>query len=273
MTCIDQVWSEKICFYIVNHIERIREKWARGEVCIGTNVTLSDSTVIELMGEVGFDIVWIDMEHSSMTLEHAINHVRTCRGVGLAPFIRVPSNDPVVVKPFLEMHPAGIIMPRISNLADAEQAVRSCRYPPRGVRGFGPIRGVRFSARDTEDYIAKVDSEILVILQIEHIDAVNQIDEILQIPGVDSIVPGPMDLSGTMGLLGQMDHPDVVAALQRMLDTAIARGVPMGQSIGPDPDVLRHWIKGGVSWICTAGDWHLLYPAARKLYELMSSMR
>ena len=256
----------------MNQLEKIRDKWARGEVCIGTNVTLTDSTVIELLGEVGFDIVWIDMEHSSMSLDNALNHVRTCRGVGMAPFIRVPSNDPVVVKPFLEMHPAGIVVPRISSLEDAEQAVQSCRYPPRGVRGFGPIRGVRYSARDTQDYLAKVDSEILVILQIEHIDAVNQIDEILQIPGVDSIVPGPMDLSGTMGLLGQTGHPDVIAAIQRMLDAALARGVPMGQSIGPDPEVLRHWIEGGVSWICSGGDWHLLYPAARNLYELMSSM-
>ena len=256
----------------MNQLEKIRDKWARGEVCIGTNVTLSDSTVVELLGEVGFDIVWIDMEHSAMTLDHCLNHVRTCRGVGVAPFIRVPSNDPVVVKPFLEMHPAGIIMPRISNVADAEQAVRSCRYPPRGVRGFGPIRGVRFSARSTEDYLANVDAEILVILQIEHIDAVNQIEEILRIPGVDSIVPGPMDLSGTMGLLGQPGHPDVVAAIQRMLDAARAAGVPMGQSIGPDPEALRHWIDGGVSWLCSGGDWHLLYPAARELHEIMSSM-
>jgi len=256
----------------VNQLEKIRDKWARGEVCIGTNATLTDSTVIELLGEVGFDIVWIDMEHSAMTLEHALNHVRACRGVGMAPFIRVPSNDPVVVKPFLEMHPAGIIMPRIESVADAEQAVKSCRYPPRGVRGFSPNRGVRFTARDTDDYLSKVDSEILVILQIEHIDAVNQIDQILDIPGVDSIVPGPFDLSGTMGLLGQTGHPEVVAAMQRMLDVARAKGIPMGQSIGPNPDVLRHWIDGGISWICSGGDWYLMYQSAEKLRALMSSM-
>lgn len=255
----------------VNQIEIIRDKWARREICIGTNVALADSTVIELFGEVGFDIVWIDMEHSSMSLDDALNHVRTCRGVGMAPFIRVPSNDPVVVKPFLEMHPAGIIMPRISSVEDAEQAVQSCRYPPRGVRGFGPIRGVRFSAREIEDYLVKVNSEIMVILQIEHINAVNQINEILEIPGIDSIVPGPMDLSGTMGLLGNPGHPDVVSAIQKMLDAAQDRNIPMGQSIGPKPEDLRYWIERGISWICSSGDWHLLYPAAKKLRELMLS--
>lgn len=255
---------------IVNQLERLRDKWARGETCLGINVTLTDSTVVELFGEAGFDIVWIDMEHSSMGLEHAVSHVRACRAAGMAPFIRVPSNDPVVVKPFLEMHPAGVIMPRIGSVEDAELAVQGCRYPPHGIRGFGPNRGVRFGARSVPDYLAAVDDEILTILQIEHIDAVERIDEILQIPGVDSIVPGPMDLSGTMGLLGQTGHPDVVAAMQRMLDAARARGVPMGQSIGPDG--LRHWIDAGVNWICSGGDWHLLYPAARTLYKTMSSM-
>ncbi len=256
----------------VNHLDKIRDKWSRGEVCIGTNVSLTDSTVIEIMGEAGFDIVWIDMEHSAMTPEHALNHVRTCRGVGLAPFVRVPSMDPAAMKPLLEIHPAAVIVPRIGSVEEAEQAVRGCRYPPRGVRGFGPARGVRFGARDTGEYLAEVDAEMLVILQIEHIDAVNRIDEILDIPGVDSIVPGPMDLSGTMGRLGQPGHPDVVAAMQRMLDAARARGVPMGQSVGADPDVLRHWIDAGVSWICAGGDWHLLAPAAKQLRASMTSM-
>ena len=257
----------------MNQLQEIRDKWARGEVCIGTNVTLTDSTVVELLGEVGFDIVWIDMEHSAMTLDHCLNHVRTCRGVGMAPFIRVPSNDPVVVKPFLEMHPAGIIMPRISNVTDAEQAVRSCRYPPRGVRGFGPIRGVRFSARDTEDYLAKVDAEILVILQIEHIDAVNQIEEILRIPGRGQHRPRPDGPVRHDGPAGAARAPPTWSPPSRGCSTRRAPpGVPMGQSIGPDPKALRHWIDGGVSWICSGGDWHLLYPAARELHELMSSM-
>ena len=256
----------------MNQLDRIRDKWARGEVCLGINVTLTDSTVVELFGEAGFDIVWIDMEHSAMGMEHAASHVLASRAAGLAPFIRTPSHDPVVVKPFLEMHPAGVIMPRIGSVEDAELAVRGCRYPPHGIRGFGPMRGVRFGARSVPDYLAAVDDEILVILQIEHVDAVDRIDEILDIPGVDSIVPGPMDLSGTMGLLGQTGHPDVVAAMQRMLDAARARGVPMGQSIGPDPAALRHWIDAGVNWICSGGDWHLLYPAARTLYRTMSSM-
>jgi 2-keto-3-deoxy-L-rhamnonate aldolase RhmA len=256
----------------MNNVEKIREKWARGQLCVGTNVTFTDSTVIELFGEAGFDIVWIDMEHSSMSVDHALNHVRTCRGVGLAPFIRVPSLDPVVIKPFLELHPAAIIVPRISSVADAEAAVKSCRYPPRGVRGFGPIRGVRFGDRSLDDYLANVDREVMVILQIEHIDAVNEIEAILDVPGVDSIVPGPMDLAGSMGLLGQTGHPDVAEALDRLIDAARKKNVPMGQSIGFNPEVVQRAIEKGVSWICADGDWHMLFPQAKRVCDQIRSL-
>ena len=256
----------------MNHVEKIRDKWARGKLCVGTNVTLTDSTIIELFGEAGFDIVWIDMEHSSMSVDNALNHVRTCRGVGLAPFIRVPSLDPVVVKPLLELHPAALIIPRISSIADAEAAVQSCRYPPRGVRGFGPIRGVRFGDRSMEDYLTSVDREMMVILQIEHIDAVNEIETILDIPGIDSIVPGPMDLAGSMGLLGQADHPDVVAALDRLIEVAVQKNVPMGQSIGFNPEVIERAVAKGVSWICADGDWHMLFPVAKRICDQMRSL-
>ena len=163
----------------MNNVERIKGKWARGKVCVGTAVTLTDSTVVELLGEAGFDFVWIDMEHSAMTIADASAHVRAARASGTAAWIRVPSDDPVVVKPILELHPAGIIVPRIDSAKRAEAAVRSCRYPPRGVRGFGPSRGVRYGLTCPSDYLAQVDEQMMVILQIEHIDAIKDIDNIV----------------------------------------------------------------------------------------------
>lgn len=256
----------------MNNVEKIREKWSHGELCVGTTATLTDSSVVELFGQAGYDILWVEMEHSSLSLDHALNHVRTCRGVGLAPFVRVPSLDPIVVKPVLEMHPAALIIPRISSVADAEAAVTGCRYPPRGVRGFGPTRGMQYGDRALDDYLAKIDRETMVILQIEHINAVNDIGTILDIPGVDSIVPGPMDLSGSMGLLGQIDHPDVVAALDRLIEVAVEKHIPMGQSIGFDPELIRRQVAKGVSWICASGDWHMLFPAAKQMCEQVRSI-
>lgn len=256
----------------INHADRIRGKWQRGELCVGSNVHLSDAAVSELYGEVGFDIAWIDMEHSPMTIADTLAHIRACRAGEVAPFVRVPSQDPVVIKPYLELHPAGIIVPRISSVADAEEAVSACRYPPRGIRGFGPMRGLRWGGRTLDDYLESVDDEILVILQIEHIDAVNAIEGILAIPGVDSIVSGPMDLSATMGHLGNVGHADVQAALHRLADACRAKGIPMGQSIGFEPETFQTWVKAGVSWICCDGDMHMMAPAARSMHEQMRSL-
>lgn len=256
----------------INHADRIREKWQRGELCVGANVHLSDAAICELYGEVGFDIAWIDMEHSAMTIADTANHIRACRAGKVAPFVRVPSQDPVVIKPYLELHPAGIIIPRITGVEDAEEAVSACRYPPRGTRGFGPGRGMRWGGRSLDDYLQSVDEEILVILQIEHIDAVNTIDDILAIPGMDSIVPGPNDLAATMGQLGNVGHADVQAALHRLADACRAKGVPMGQSIGFEPETFQTWVNAGISWICCDGDMHLIAPAARRMHEQMRSL-
>ena len=186
---------------------------------------------------------------------------------GAAAFIRVPSNAPVVVKPLLELHPAAIIVPRIENVADAEQAVAGCRYPPRGIRGFGPARGVKFGGTPQPDYRAGVDRQMMVVLQIEHIDAVKQIDAILEVPGVDSVVTGPSDLSGTMGLTGQPGHPDVVAAIDTVYQAAIKKGISAGHSIGYDPEGIRHWLQLGISWIAVDVDWAALYRNAKRVAD------
>ena len=217
----------------MNNVEKIKEKWARKELCIGTNVAFTDAAVSELFGEAGFDFVWIDLEHSAMSVDQALNHVRAARGAGIAAFIRVPSNDPIVIKPILELHPAGVIVPRIESVADAEQAVVSCRYPPREVRGFGPSRGSRFGDIGALDYFEAVDDQIMVIPQIEHIDAVNDIEAILDVPGIDSVVTGPGDMSATMGLRGQGGHPDVVDAVRRVMQAAIDRGIPAATTRRP----------------------------------------
>ena len=256
----------------MNNIEKLHEKWARGELCVGTNVTFKDATITELCGEAEFDLVWIECEHSALGLSDALEHVRAARAAGIVPFIRVPSCDPVVVKPFLELHPAGIILPRINNVKDAEQAVKSCRYPPRGVRGYGPSRGVRFGGISQREYLEREDQNMLVILQIEHIDAVNQIDKVLEIPGVDSIVTGPNDLSATMGLFGQTSHPDVVAAVETVYSSAIQRGIPAGHSIGYDPESIPHWIAMGLSWICVDNDWSMLFARCSSLVQELRGM-
>ena len=208
----------------MNKIQKIRDQWKRGELSLGTAVALTDAAVSELFGEAGYDFVWIDCEHSAISLSQALDHIRAARGAGAAAFLRVPSKDPVVMKPYLELHPAAIIVPRIEDIHDAKRAVASFHYPPRGVRGYGPARGARFGAVAPPQYLAEIDRQVLLILQIEHIQAVEEIDAILDIPGLDSIVAGPGDLSASMGLGGQAGHPDVTAACEKIYRAAIRIG-------------------------------------------------
>ncbi|MBM3774787.1 MAG: 4-hydroxy-3-methylbut-2-en-1-yl diphosphate synthase, partial [Acidobacteria bacterium] len=184
-----------------------------------------------------------------------------------APWIRVPSNDPVVMKPILELHPAAVIVPRIGSAQDAAAAIASCRYPPRGVRGFGPSRGIRFGGISMQEYLEKVDSELMLILQIEHIAAVNEIETILDMPGIDSVVTGPSDLSASMGLLGQPGHPEVVAAIEKVFRVAREKKIPAGHSIGYSPDAVRRWLKHHLSWLSFDGDWITLFKHAKSALE------
>ena len=251
----------------MNHIEKVKDKWSRGECCIGTAASLTDAAVSELIGQAGYDFVWLDCEHSALSLSDVLNHVRAARGAGAATFVRVPSNDPVVMKPYLEIHPAGIIVPRITSVEDAEQAVVSFRYPPRGTRGVGPSRGVEFGEISLPNYLANVDHQMMLIIQIEHIDAVNQIDAILDLPGVDSVVTGPADLSGSMGLGGQPGHPDVVNAIETVYKAAVKKNIPAGHSMGYDSKAIKHWLGLGLSWIAVDGDWHALYRHAKRMAD------
>ncbi len=171
------------------------------------------------------------------------------------------------MKPYLELHPAGIIVPRIASVEDAQQAVASFRYPPRGVRGYGPGRGVKFGAIAPPNYLADIDRQIMLILQIEHIHAVSRIDDILDVAGVDSIVTGPGDLSGSMGLGGQPGHPEVVAAVEAVYKAAVKKGIPAGHSMGYDPQDIRRWLELGLSWIAVDGDWITLYRHATRVAE------
>ena len=183
------------------------------KVAIGTAITFADSAVSELSAEAGYDFTWSDTEHAPFDLNNALQHIVACRGTDAAPFVRVLQNEPNIIKPVLDLAPAGIIVPRVNTDAEARAAVEACRYPPVGIRGFGPRRGARFGATSQPDYLAEVAQDAILAIQIEHAEAVANIDEILAVAGIDIICLGPNDLSGSMGKLGQIDDPEVVDLL------------------------------------------------------------
>ena len=228
-------------------------------VSIGAVISMSDPTVCELAGDCGMDFCWIDAEHCPMTIETVRDHLLALRGTGCAGFVRVRECDPMIIKPYLDLAPDGIICPMVNTPELAEAAVAACRYPPLGIRGWGPRRGVGYGGFDTQAYIKESSHYPLVICQIEHVDAVKNLDKILQVPGVDSFAIGPMDLSGSMGLLTQTDHPE----LNKVIDEICMKVKKAGKILGTASSNLPRWKARGVDWFTGMGDWNALAAGFR----------
>ena len=229
-------------------IDHIWEKIHRGALCYGTHCSTTDPWYYEMCGFLGYDYVWIDNEHAGMTMPMVQNAIVATNAGGCAAFVRVQNNDMANVKPVLEVGPDGIIFPMINTAEEAEKCVSVCKYPPKGIRGFGPLRAIQYGNMPLEDYMKQVDRSILTLVQCEHVDAVNHLDEILEVPGVDGIICGPMDLSSSVGKMGKLTDPEVVGLMQKIIDTCKAHKTPFGVSIGVNDDLIRFWIEQGATF-------------------------
>ena len=191
-----------------------KQKLAAGERLIGTILTLDSPEIAEMLSIAGFDWFWIDMEHSPLSVmgvQRMIQAIAKCA----AAIVRVSWNDHVLIKRVLDLGCDGIIIPQIKSPADAAKAVDACRFPPVGTRSVGISRANDYGM-NLQQYLEKANGELSIILQIEHVDAIERIDEILKVPGYDAILVGPYDLSGSYGLLGQTAHPTVEAGIQKL---------------------------------------------------------
>lgn len=237
--------------------ETLKQKLARGEILLGTHVSLCDITPVEIMGSSGFDYLWIDMEHTPITkkdVQNILIAARACKPEPAA-FIRVAWNDPVLVKPILDMGPTGIIFPMINTADDVAKAVASCRYPPEGVRGFAPRAAVRYGFDDVQEYIHTVSRRIWVLCQIETMQAYKNLDSLLSCEGVDAFIVGPADFSGQFGKLANFMDPEVDAAINEVVAKVKAAGKPVGISVGAyDFDSMKHWLSKGFNMISCGGD-------------------
>lgn len=156
----------------------------------------------------------------------------------------------MLVKPILEMGPAAVIFPLTNSPEDAARAVSACRYPPVGVRGFGPQRANRFGEEPLEEYFEPSETEPWLVLQIEHVQALESLDQICGVAGIDSLLVGPFDLSTSLGLPGQLTHPDVTGAFDEIARVATTHRVTIG-AFAPSSDEqgISRWRDRGASWL------------------------
>ena len=220
---------------ISNHINGMREKLRAGQILIGAGITLSDPAVTEALS-AGVDFFWIDLEHSPTTTESLLGHLMAARAGRVPSIVRIPNNDVAWVKRVLDAGAEGIILPRCYSAAEGAEFVSACRYPPLGTRGFGPRRPMQYGRLSQQEYVAQANREVFVAIQVETVELVSEIDEVLALEGLDSLVLGPQDLSGSMGRLGDTTHPDVIEAMTTVASKAKAAGRFIGAGLGANPE-------------------------------------
>jgi 2-keto-3-deoxy-L-rhamnonate aldolase RhmA len=243
----------------------LKEKLNQNEAVFGTWIMTNSLDNAEILAHTGTDFIMIDAEHGSMDLETAGRMVSVMRGTQTTPLIRVAGNEVPIIKRGLDTGVSGVMIPMVNTKEEAEQAVSSCKYPPVGIRGTGAGRAVLFGtdAEEFEEYYTQANDEVLVIVQIEHHTAVENIEEILSVPNIDIAFVGPYDLSTSMGLQGQLNHPEVQKSCQKVIEACEKHNVIPG---------IMSWTEGmeqhldmGFKFLIAGIDGAILYNGVKEL--------
>lgn len=208
----------------------VKKRLQQGLPSIGTWLSIPSAYTSEVMAQAGYDWLVIDMEHNPISIETAGLMTSSMFNSKTVPLVRIPWNHGENIKRVLDMGAWGIVVPMVNSRAEAEQVVRDAKYFPDGGRSIGGRRHAMGFGAEASSYFAKANDEILIVIQIEHINAVNQIDDILSVPGIDACFIGPNDLMSSMGLVPQLESndPEVAQAIEKVKAAAKRHGIPTG---------------------------------------------
>lgn len=246
---------------------RSREKLRRGEPALGGWIMIGHPVVAEIMAGEGFDWIAVDLEHAETDLGTFYEIARAVKGSGCDLLARLHSCDPVLAKQVLDAGAQGIIVPSVNTPEEAQRASAMARFPTAGTRGVSLCRATDFG-RSFKTYVDHHNDNVLVVIMLEHIDAVKNVDAILATPGIDATLIGPYDLSASMGLAGQLGHPQVMAAQQTILDACRRHGVPAGiHVVATDHNQVQNRIAEGYRFIGCGIDTLFLIQGCRRILE------
>jgi 4-hydroxy-2-oxoheptanedioate aldolase len=227
----------------------------------------SASTVnAEIAAGSGLDVVLIDAEHSPNGLESILAQLHAVAAYPVTPLVRPPFGDPVVIKQYLDLGVQNLLIPMVDSVEHAEAMVRAVRYPPQGIRGVGSALARASRWNRVAGYLADAASTVSLFVQIESVAALEQVEQIAAVDGVDGILIGPADLAASMGLLGQQEHPDVVAGVVRSIEAAVALGKPAGVNAFA-PAAADRYVEAGASLVLVGADVALLARASEALAD------
>lgn len=240
----------------------LKKKLKSKERTAGTWIHLGSPTVTEILSLAGFDWLLIDMEHGFGDYQTLLSQLHALQGGPATPIVRVQWNDHAIIKRVMDMGVHSIMIPSINNRSECEAAIRACKYPPEGIRGIGPIRAARYG--DISDYLKQANHEVLTIIQIETAEGVAQIDDILQIPGIDVVFIGPNDLAASLGHLNDLKHPNVVAAIEK-IETAVKSSPASLATLSSNWSEAKQLYQRGYQMLTLCSDVSLLMNSANEL--------
>ncbi|MBI4377642.1 MAG: hypothetical protein HY578_00945 [Nitrospinae bacterium] len=227
-------------------INSVKRRLKKGEVVLGVSIGIAEPTLVEILGYAGFDFVLLNAEHNALTTETINSMIVSAYASDIIPIYRIPSLDnKSLIKTGLDMGAMGILVPNICDSDEARMVVKAAQYPPKGKRGVGPRRPIQFGKIGLKEYLNKADEEILICMMIEDKEAIENIDRIVEIPGIDCLVVGPFDLSASLGVPGEYNHPSVTESVSRVLNAALPKGIAVGYPV-EDKEGLSYWVDKGV---------------------------
>ncbi len=215
------------------------------EPAIGVWTTLADPGIATIFQHAGFDWLFVDNEHNPFTEEHIQTFILALRASDMSCIVRVRGNTPEHIKWVLDTGADGIVVPMIRDAADARRAVQAAKYHPLGSRGYGPLRATDFW-HDQKAYDEHANERILLICQIEQAGAVDEIDQIVTMQGIDAIFIGPSDLSHAMGYHGDFEHPAVQSAVEKVIAAANQHRKPWGIPVGSTEALMKYVNRGAL---------------------------
>ncbi len=255
-------------------IDRInlREQLAAGASPVGSWVSLGAPAAAEIVGDLGFDFVVVDTEHTPLSIESAEELIRAVDTVGQTDtVVRVPENDETEIKRALDLGAAGVMAPQVETATEAEALVAATRYPPDGVRGIAGSRANGYG-KNIGPYFEAANDEVAVLPQVETATGLTNVAEVAAVDGVDALFVGPADLSADLGCFGEYDAPEFVDAVDRVLAAGEHAGIPVG-TLATENAQISMWDEWGMDFLIVGTDVGYLRQGAATAKECYDSLQ
>lgn len=245
----------------------LNRMFEKKQAAFGPFLKLPNPALVEIIGIAGFDFVIIDCEHGPLDMLVAEEMVRAAKLSGLSAVIRVSENNPALISRALDIGADAVQVPQVSTRTDAEKVVQAAKFAPLGERGVCRyVRAAGYSSVDRQAYFTLANQNTRTIIHIEGEEGMENIQDILQVEGIDVIFIGPYDLSQSLGLPGQVDHPLVVARMREIIDRAREAGKIVGTFVD-DVDAARKWLALGVQYIAYSVDTGIIYQSFKEIAD------